>query len=200
MDAILKFFTQFNYKKGILLLTSPILAMWQDYRVMTAGLLVIMFVDLYTGIKVYCTKNNVKLSIFKIKSWGHIKSGGLRRTLSKLKDYLLVIIAFHFFETYVLKSPLDIFGYKGTELIFVTLAVIELWSIGENFKAKRGYNIFEYMKRLLINRDIDGVARTITGEPEPEYKHDYSYEPDYDFEPDYDYEHSQQTKRGGYGR
>lgn len=162
MNSIFKFFSGFNLQKALLLLASPFLAMWHNYKIMAVGLLVVMILDLRTGIQVYCKKNNVKIKVLKPKSWGYIQSAGLRRTMSKLKDYLGVIIAAYFFGHFILKEPLDIFGYNLTELMMVVLGAIELWSIGENFKELRGYNIFDYIKKLIINRDAGAVLDDIT--------------------------------------
>ncbi|WP_062057428.1 hypothetical protein [Aquimarina longa] len=164
MNSIIVFFTRFNLKKAFLLFISPLLVICRDYETMIFGLISIMIINLRTGIKVYCKENYCKISILKPKTWEHLKSIGLRKTMSKLKDYILVIIAFFFFENYLLKSPLDIFRYNGTELIIVTLGLIEVWSIGENFKKLRGYNIFEYIKNLIIKRDVQTVIKDITDE------------------------------------
>lgn len=163
MTSITKFFGSFNFKKALMLLASPFVALYNDYKVMAIGLLILILIDLITGIKVYVKDNNLKLSLFKPSTWGIINSAGLRQTIAKFKDYVVVIVAVFFFDNYILKSPLIAFGYNLTEILILVLAVVELWSIGENFKSLRGYNIFDYIRKLIFKKDLEGVMGEISG-------------------------------------
>jgi hypothetical protein len=125
------------------------------------GLLILITIDLYWGIKKSQIGKTQKISIFKPSTWGEITSEGLRRTLRKIPEYITIIIAIHALETLFLKEPLELLGYGLTAIIFLIIAFVELWSIGENFKAVKGYNILEYFHKVFITRDFNSIKEEL---------------------------------------
>lgn len=161
MNSVIAFFKGLNLKKIILLLLAPLLLMWNDLSTMFIGLMVLVTIDLQMGIKVHNKLHKQKFILWKRETWGVVKSKGLRQTASKIKDYVLIIVGVWTLNHKILKNPLSLFEYNVEEMVIITLAVVELWSMGENFKKLRGYNILEYVFRLFKNKDINKTIEDI---------------------------------------
>lgn len=153
MDTIIKFFKTFTLDKAIVLLLSPLVLLFQNLGDMMVSLFALITIDLIMGIRVYVKTNNERLQLLKPSTWKHIKSAGLKKTTSKAKDYFLIIVATFVINTYIVKVPISFFDYNIEELVVVSLAVIEIWSIGENFRTLRGYNIFEFVYKIIKDKD-----------------------------------------------
>jgi len=153
MESIINFFKTINYKKALVLILGPLLLMWQSMEKMFVSLIVLITIDMIMGIRVYLKDNKVNLTVLRPSTWKHIQSSGLKRTSSKAKDYFLVIAATYAINAHVLKKPIIIYNYSAQEIVLITLAIIELWSIGENFRKLRGYNIFDYVIGFIKDKD-----------------------------------------------
>lgn len=165
LKKILEFFSSFNYKKLMILIFNPIILMYNNYYYLFLALLIISLVDLRFGIKVYAKQNKKKFKYKSPSTWGIIKSEGIRKTFKKLKDYFYIILAVFCIEQYMFKgTDATILGYTITHICFLILAGIEAWSIGENFKKLRGYNLFEYLLNFLLKRDIKETLKEIQDE------------------------------------
>jgi hypothetical protein len=61
----------------------------------------------------------------------------------------------------MLKDVVNVYGFGLDGLTALILGVIELWSMGENFRKLRGYNIFEYLFKLIKTKDIAATVSDI---------------------------------------
>jgi hypothetical protein len=154
MNSITKFFNEITIYKALALALSPLLLMWSSMYELIVSLVALITIDMYLGAKVFAKENNQNINLFNPFTWQTFKSGKWRLTVNKAKDYFILLVAAFIVNTYVIaKTPIVIFGYSLQELILISFCIIETWSIGENFKKLRGYNIFEFIFKFVKDKD-----------------------------------------------
>lgn len=100
-------------------------------KMLIIGIFILLLLDLITGIR---------KARFKKES---ITSSGLRRTVSKLLEYSIAILASQVF-TFVFKLDLTLSYY-----VALFIATIELKSIFENISETTGVDIWKGVRRLI---------------------------------------------------
>lgn len=151
MKSILLFFATLTLeKKTLLIILTPTLAALLNIQSILLGLLIIIFIDLITGIRKNLYIKGVSSSIYKKYFWQTLSSSGLRKTWKKVSEYGIGILIFIIFETMILK--IDPISIAGKEMTFagaaaVIASIIEMWSIFENMEAITGNNM---LKRILL--------------------------------------------------
>lgn len=149
MKSLVSFFSQLSTGKKVLLLLTPFITLLTNMKLAFIALLVLIFIDLLTGIRKSFFIKNVSLNPLKKIFWLGVKSYLLRRTWRKTYEYLFGIIAIAVFETYMLGiTQIELLGKVSsfTEWSVVICGTVEIWSIFENMEAVSGNNI---LKKLL---------------------------------------------------
>jgi len=149
MKSTILFFKNITIVKKILLLITPILTVMFNLQTALAGLAILIFLDLLTGVRKSFHKKNIKAYIWQISFWRAVKSYGMRATWRKTYEYGMGIIVFAVLESMILNiDPIVLMNrsFTITELAITTASVIEVYSNCENMEAVSGNNLF---KRLL---------------------------------------------------
>ncbi len=153
---IRKFFMFFtaniDLSKIIGLMISALMAELINTLPLIIALVILMLIDLRFGVKKWIKKEQKagrKVNRFFILNFN---SDGMRKTLSKGTDYFWMIICAVVFEILVLQH-LDIkIQWRNLNIPSLMIAImcfVEIWSIGENYKELRGYNIVTYIISVL---------------------------------------------------
>mgnify|MGYP000395072815 CR=1 FL=1 len=139
--------------KGITLSLSTLLAYILSMKTILLGVVILIFFDLITGIRAGLHKSNTPFNPFKKGFWKSIKSYLLRKTWRKAYEYGIGIIVVSIIETFIFGSPVSIMllekTFTLTEMAAVIPAIVEGWSIFENFEAVSGKNILKTLVTLL---------------------------------------------------
>lgn len=144
------FFDHFSVKKLYFFIPAPFLAMAVDLKQAILGFLIIIIIDLHTGIKASLYEKKKSTSIFKRYYWKSIHSQGLRNTWIKAQHYGMGIIVACVIEMVVLGDKLIYtipFINKEsflTETVIFMGCAIEVLSIYENME--------KYMKMNMIKK------------------------------------------------
>ena len=152
MKSLILFLQKTTVTEKLLLLITPLITIILSMKVALVGLLILILLDLLTGIRKNNYLNKVKFNIFKEQFWVSIKSYLLRKTWRKSYEYGLGIIVIMVFESLIFGvTTISLFSQTFTlsELIIVIPAFIEVWSIFENLEAVSGRNILKRIKFLL---------------------------------------------------
>lgn len=156
MDSIKSFFSNLTIAKQLLLFIAPILSVLLSMKQALLGLLILIIIDLITGIRRNQREEKISFNPHKLHFWKAIKSYLLRKTWRKAYEYGLGIIVVVIFETLILGSTnIEIMGGKVftiSELSVLVPSVIELWSIFENIESSTGNNFLKKLNLLLSGK------------------------------------------------
>lgn len=137
--------------KGVILSLSALIAVLISMKAALLGLLILILIDLITGIRANLHDWGISANPFKKKFWKSIKSYLLRKTWKKTYEYGIGIIVVAVFETFIFGAPASIILMSKTftlaEIATIVPALVEVWSIFENFEAVSNNNI---LKRLVF--------------------------------------------------
>jgi hypothetical protein len=161
VNSLTIFFKTFSLKKMLLFFLNPLMLICSEYYQMFFVLLLIVFIDLRFGIKVYCKDKGKILKIKKPSTWSLLTSSGFRKTFNKIKDYIFLIFAIFLLDKYMLNIGVLFFNYTLTHLSFIVLSGVELWSIGENFKKIRGYNFLELLHKIIVKKSLNDAIENL---------------------------------------
>ena len=144
MKTTLAFFENLTLGKKILLLFTPIITILVSMKAALLGLVILLFIDLITGVRKSLHNSNVKINIFSRDFWMVIESNQLRKSWRKSYEYGIGILVVATLRTLILgeETIINIFSkeFSLIELAIVIPAIIEIWSIFENVEAVSGYN------------------------------------------------------------
>lgn len=168
MSSLL-FFKKMSGTKALLLTSSPILSLIMDIKSILISLLIIIFIDMITGIRKSFYINKISTNPFKIKFWRSLNSSGIRSTWRKTYEYGIGIIVFTLLDKYVLHIGDFEFLNNKRNIVEITIAVacvIEVYSIFENMEAVSGNNLLKRLIGLLPERvkKLFKIAENITSE------------------------------------
>lgn len=153
MKSFIAFFSEMTFDKSALLLITPILTAIMSIKAALFGLVILIFIDFITGIRKTHYQRNISFNPLKNIFWKSIKSYLLRQTWRKSYEYGLGIIVIIVFETMIFNEQLSITllnkSFTFSELLIIIPAVIEVWSIFENFEAVSGKNLLKRAHLLL---------------------------------------------------
>tara|TARA_R110002049_G_scaffold260773_1_gene436760 strand:+ start:389 stop:862 length:474 start_codon:yes stop_codon:yes gene_type:complete len=138
--------------KWILMMLTPLFIIILNMQAILIALLIIIFIDLLTGIRRALYENKVNFRPWKKKFWKVIKSHALRKTLRKTTEYIFGVIAFIIVEGLVFKGlKISAMGYEYAiaELAATIFCLVEVYSIYENMEAVSGNNIFKRFLSIL---------------------------------------------------
>jgi hypothetical protein len=122
------------------------------------ALIIIIFIDLLTGIRKSHYLSKIKFKPWKKEFWKVIKSSELRKSWKKTTEYFIGIIVFIVLQMLVFKGlSVEAFGidYSLAELAVVVACVVEVYSIYENMEAVSGNNLFKRVLNLLPTKIKD---------------------------------------------
>lgn len=119
------------------------------------GLLIVdMFTSVYYQMKIAAakvTKGKRTKAAFQV-----IESGKLRKTIEKMFFYVLTIIVFFSFDTYVLQikpiSPEAIYTFSVTNLSAVLISLVEMTSIAANVSKITGNPVFDRIIKIFSKK------------------------------------------------
>jgi hypothetical protein len=165
MKSVSLFFGSLNFTKWALLTLTPVLTVILNIQSALAGLAIIIFIDMLTGMNKSLHKEGVKVNFFKLEFWKSIHSSGMRETWRKTYEYGIGIIVFAVFESMVFKSieGIQVAGYvfSITELAVITASVVEVYSVFENMEAVTGRNLLKRIVRFLKDNQLIGFLSRI---------------------------------------
>ncbi len=135
-------------------------------KIALIGLLILITIDLITGISKSLYENNRSCNPLKADFWKSIKSYMLRKTWKKAYEYGIGIIVVVIFETLVFGGGSSIMimskNFTISELSVIIPALVEVWSIFENMEAISGNNMFKKVTSFLppkVQRILKGRKR-----------------------------------------
>ena len=126
------------------------------------ALLIIIFIDMITGIRKAHYAEGVKFRPFKKDFWKVISSKELRKTWRKTTEYVIGILAFTILDGMVLgTSSIELIGksYSISELAVTVACLVEVYSIYENMEAVSGDNLFKKIINILPKKVKDLFQR-----------------------------------------
>jgi hypothetical protein len=152
MNSINIFFNKLTLGKALLLLLTPIISLLAPMKLILSGLLILILIDLITGIRKSLHERDVSFNPFKAEFRKAIKSYLFRKTWKKAYEYGIGIIVLFVFEMFIFGlTPVTIMDktFTITELGVLIPSAIEVWSIFENLEAVSGRNILKRLVTLL---------------------------------------------------
>lgn len=169
MKALIAFFKGTTVAgKGVIFSLSALIAVLISMKAALLGLLILILIDLITGIRANLHDWGVSANPLKASFWKSIKSYLLRKTWKKTYEYGIGIIVVAVFETFIFGAPASIILMSKTftlaEVATIVPALVEVWSIFENFEAVSDRNILKRMLFLLPSK----VRSVITGKEHKE--------------------------------
>ena len=155
MSTTLAFFENLTLGKKVLLLFAPVITILVSMKAALLGLLLLLIIDLITGIRKSLHQNNVPLNLFKKSFWMTIESGQLRKSWRKSYEYGIGILVIALLRALVFGKATMITLFSQTfslvELSVIIPAIIEIWSIFENVEAVSGNNPLKKLFSLFPN-------------------------------------------------
>jgi hypothetical protein len=158
MNSITLFFKSMTLGKYLLLLISPLLVIILSMKPLLFALIIIISIDLLTGIRKAHYLSQIKFKPWKKEFWKVIKSSELRKSWKKTTEYFIGIIVFIVLQMLVFKGlSVEAFGvdYSLAELAVVVACMVEVYSIYENMEAVSGNNLFKRVLNLLPTKIKD---------------------------------------------
>ena len=155
MKSTALFFKEITLGKGLLLALTPIATLLLSMRTILLALLIIIFIDLLTGIRKAHYAYGIKFRPLKREFWDIIKSKELRKTWRKTSEYVIGIVAFVVLDGMVLgTTAIELLGkvYSISELAVTVACMVEIYSIYENMEAVSGNNLFKNIVLLFPQR------------------------------------------------
>ena len=146
MKSITLFFKSLTVSKTILLILSPAISTLVSMKSSIIGLLILILIDLITGIRKTHHINKVKFS------WKTVKSYLLRQTWKKTYEYGIGIVAITILQTLIFgEINVAIFDKELNlaQLSVIIPSLIELWSVFENLEAVSGNNPLKKLESFL---------------------------------------------------
>lgn len=151
MKAYSTFFKDITFGKKLLMLLAPILTVLVSMKAALFGLLLLIFIDLLTGIRRTHYEWKVSFQPLKKMYWLSIRSYLLRQTWRKTYEYGIGILVMVVFESLVFgQYDIIIMGktFSIAELAIVFPAIVEVWSIYENLEAVSEINLLKRLKNF----------------------------------------------------
>lgn len=153
--VILFFSTDWEIWKVLSVAGSAVLSLFLSTLVPSIILVVLVLIDMRFGIKKYMKEKETAGEILKSrKPVRNVKSWGIRKTISKLSDYLFIITGVIVFE--ILLKHLDInIQYEKisiSTLAILLLCIVELKSIDENIRELRGVSVITAILDFIFRR------------------------------------------------
>ena len=144
---------------GVILIA--ILAFFAPVAGIVHGILILIALDLITGVMAYFKKHNLSFCMWKAKCWRPITSHGLGQTLSKTIVYLILIITGFIIDTLILPGG----GQLITKILSGAVALRELKSLVENGEIILGGGIIAFIKAV-ANKGFKGAMSEMLKENE----------------------------------
>lgn len=148
--------------KGVIFSLSALLAVIISMKAILVGLAILIVIDLITGIRANLHDWGIASNPLKRVFWISIKSYLLRKTWKKMYEYGIGVVVIATLETMFFGTPITIMlmekAFTLTELAALIPALVEVWSIFENFEAVSNKNILKRLIRLLPSRIRDIIT------------------------------------------
>lgn len=148
MKSISSFFSNMCKGKKLVLLLTPIFTTILSMKGTLLGLLILILLDLVTGIRKNLHRDNPEGTSF----FRSIKSYLLRQTWRKAYEYGIGVIVIVVFESMVLgMTPITLVGkvFTISQLSVLIACAVEVWSVFENMEAVSGQNLLKKLKKFL---------------------------------------------------
>ncbi len=119
------------------------------------GLLMLILLDTRLGIKKHIKKEKSKGVVLKSeRSIMNLQSVGLRKTFSKIADYLIVILIFVFFEGILEYMGVNVKynNFTVSNFVVLLLCLTELKSVDENIKELHNISLYQRINDFIFKR------------------------------------------------
>ncbi len=123
------------------------------------GLTVLVLLDVRFGIKKFIKNEKEKGVVLKSEhTYRNVHSEGLRRTVSKITDYVIFIIAFVTLETILTDMGVNVSyeNFSLSTLVVLLLCLVEVKSIDENFEELYNISILTSVLDFVFRRKSVG--------------------------------------------
>ena len=134
----------FTTIKPIGALAVALLAFFAPIASIVHGVLVLVALDLISGIAASFKRNELKFCLWKAECWKYITSQGLGMTISKLLVYLMLIIVGFIIDTLIIPNA----GLMITKIMAGAVGLRELKSLVENSESILGAGIITFIKAV----------------------------------------------------
>lgn len=152
MKALIAFFKKLTFGKKLLLTIAPIITVIVSMEQALIGLVFLILIDLITGIRRTHHEWKVTFQPTKKRYWLSIRSYLLRQTWRKTYEYGIGIIVIIIFEQLIFGQQAILImdrNFSIAELAVIFPAMVEVWSIFENFEAVSEVNLLKRIQKLL---------------------------------------------------
>lgn len=152
MQSMIDFFCKMSNTKKLVLLLTPILSTILSMKIILLGLILLLILDVLTGIRKSLHLRGIKFNLLKKVFYLNVKSYLVRRTWRKAYEYGVGIIVVSIFESMIIGvTPIELLGKSFTlsELSVLVACSVEVWSVFENMEAVSGNNLLKKLKGLL---------------------------------------------------
>ncbi len=149
--------TDWDAKKSIGMMIITLLGLVVNAVFPLIALILLVFADMRFGIRKYVKKKIDNGEKVNNRSYKNVTSYGVRKTLSKLGDYLFIVAVIVVFEVFVLRH-LGINVERGNLTVstftILVLCLVEIKSIDENFMEVRGISLLKGVSNFFFKKDI----------------------------------------------
>ncbi len=157
-DSIVVVTSLMTKNKFLAWLLVPFVAMFAPIAPLIHVMIVLLFIDMITGIAASMKRDNVKLGLIGSGLWSHIKSRKIGLTLSKAMAYILLIISAFIIDKYIIGMDGSIYL---TKVLTAAAAFRELFSILENSETITGRSISGIIVNIIRKGFKEGLADTL---------------------------------------
>ncbi len=119
------------------------------------GLFLLILLDMRFGVKKYVKKQKDDgMKLKSERSYQNIQSGGVRKTFSKIADYITIILVFVVFEAVLeyMGVNLKYQNFTLSNFIVLLLCINELKSLDENIRYLQGISLLTSVLDFVFRR------------------------------------------------
>jgi len=129
---------------GIVTITIALLA---PIHSLLYSVLFLVFVDNVTGIMAYFYKNKIRFRLWSWRSWTHISSSKLGKTINKALVYMLLIISGFIIDMFLIQTGTMVF----TKAFAGAITLREIKSVVENVEIISGGGVLSFIQSFIKN-------------------------------------------------
>ena len=141
---IQKLLLVFTTIKPIGVIFLAILTFFAPISTIIHGVLILIALDLITGVMAHFKKHNLTFCFWRAECWRPISSHGFGQTLSKTVTYMILIITGYIIDFLIISNT----GLLVTKILAAAVGLRELKSLIENSEIILGGGIIKFIKAV----------------------------------------------------